>query len=239
MQKEAESPVGYVETPYSSKEKKVAIYLNPKSLTNFDYEVRAIVNDKGDLYVAQTGGRFNHGMMAKALGLFDNDNDLYVHGDEYQGLQRIGKTNSFGVSDSGMEYAQKNYENIENTKEILREVKRKNPQYEFYLQRYDDQLYSKSISLDEFAFPEFPEPNDTWDINGEQVGIPFFVEKYDIWNQGGYSDPSEGSVLEFLQNNYEDFVHDERLKKILLQALTDRNILDEINQDVVNQHDNE
>ena len=100
-------------------------------------------------------------------------------------------------------------------------------------------MYGESDSINEFAFPEFPEPNDTWNINGEQVGIPFFVEKYDIWNQGGYSDPSEGSVLEFLQNNYEDFVHDERLKKILLQALTDRNILDEINQDVVNQHDNE
>jgi tRNA nucleotidyltransferase/poly(A) polymerase/2'-5' RNA ligase len=83
-------------------------------------------------------------------------------------------------------------------------------------------------SLNEFAYPEVnANQNSTWDINGEQVGIPFFVEKYDIWNQGGYTDPSEASVLEFIQNNYEDFTHDEKLKKELLLALTDRNILDE------------
>ena len=86
----------------------------------------------------------------------------------------------------------------------------------------------KKFLLNEFAYPEVnANQNSTWDINGEQVGIPFFVEKYDIWNQGGYADPSEASVLEFIQNNYEDFTHDEKLKKELLWALTDRNVLDE------------
>ena len=86
----------------------------------------------------------------------------------------------------------------------------------------------KKFLLNEFAYPEVnANQNSTWDINGEQVGIPFFVEKYDIWNQGGYADPSEASVLEFIQNNYEDFTHDEKLKKELLLALTDRNVLDE------------
>jgi tRNA nucleotidyltransferase/poly(A) polymerase len=87
-------------------------------------------------------------------------------------------------------------------------------------------LNEKGI-LKEFAYPEFQEPKSTWNINGEQVDIKFFIEKYDIWNQGGYADPSEASVLEFLQNNYEDFIHDEKLKKELLVALTDRNVLDE------------
>jgi hypothetical protein len=86
----------------------------------------------------------------------------------------------------------------------------------------------KKFFLNEFAYPEMrPEEKNTWDINGENVDIKFFVEKYDIWNQGGYADPSEASVLEFLQNNYEDFVHDEKLNKELLVALTDRNVLDE------------
>lgn len=227
MQKGIESPVGYV-IPYAS-QKRVPIYLNPKSLTNFDNDVRAIVNYKGDLYVAQESGRFNHGEMAKALGLFGDDEELYNHSDEYQGLHRIGNTNGFGLSDSGSDYVRQNDENLENIKDLLREVQRKNPQYKFYAEYYDEVKYNDEIddNLDEFAFPEFPEPKNTWDINGEQVGIPFFVEKYDIWNQNGYSDPSERSVLEFLQNNYEDFTHDENLKKELLRALTDRNVLDE------------
>jgi hypothetical protein len=84
------------------------------------------------------------------------------------------------------------------------------------------------IFLKEFSYDTLkPEEKNTWNINGEEVGISFFVEKYDIWNQGGYIDPSETSVLEFIQNNYEDFTHDEKLKKELLWALTDRNVLDE------------
>lgn len=72
---------------------------------------------------------------------------------------------------------------------------------------------------------------NTWNINGEDVGINFFVRKYDEWNnQGnniGYSDPSKTSVLEFLENNFEDFSHDEVLKQELLWSLTDRDVLNE------------
>jgi hypothetical protein len=97
----------------------------------------------------------------------------------------------------------------------------------------------KILSLDEkgllkeFSYDALePEEISTWGINGQKVGIPFFVEKYDEWNhQGGensgYKDPSEASVLEFIQNNYEDFTHDEKLKKELLWALTDRELLNE------------
>ena len=63
------------------------------------------------------------------------------------------------------------------------------------------------------------------------MGVDFFVQKYDEWNnQGGkpgYRDPSEASVLEFIQNNYEDFTHDEKLKRQLYWALTDREVLSE------------
>lgn len=72
----------------------------------------------------------------------------------------------------------------------------------------------------------------TWDINGEDVTIDFFVQKYNEWNnQGGedsgYQEPSDVSVLEFLQNNYEDFSVDKKLNKELYCALTDRNVLNE------------
>lgn len=72
----------------------------------------------------------------------------------------------------------------------------------------------------------------TWNVNDKLVSIDFFVDKYDKWNnQGGedsgYSDASKSSVLEFIQNNYEDFSHDEKLKRELYWALTDRDLLGE------------
>jgi len=70
-------------------------------------------------------------------------------------------------------------------------------------------------------------------LNDEIVNIPFFVRKYDEWNtQNGeksYKDPSAASVLEFLQNNYEDYSNNEKLKQLLLWALNDRDLLTEIN----------
>jgi 2'-5' RNA ligase len=225
IQKETEKPIGYV--PSYASDKKTPIYLNPKSLTNFANDVRTIVNDKGDLYVAQEDGRFNHGMMAEALGLSDSDSGIYNNMDEYQLLHRVGNTNAFGLGDTAEDYIEQRYENRVYLLNILRQAKRKNPQYEFYNEYYNN-IKGEPINLNEFAYPEIrPEEKSTWNINGEQVGIPFFIEKYDIWNQGGYADPSEASVFEFLQNNYEDFIHDEKLKKELLVALTDRNVLDE------------
>ena len=223
IQKETEKPIAYVASYNSNK--KTPIYLNPKSLTNFANDVRAIVNNKGDLYVAQENSRFNHGMMAQALGLSADDNGIYNDMDEYQLLHRVGNANAFGLGDTAQDFIEKNYENKIYLLNILRQAKRKNSQYDFYNEYYDN-IKGEPVSLNEFAYPE---EKNTWNINGENVGIPFFVEKYDIWNQGGYTDPSEVSVLEFIQNNYEDFTHDEKLKKELLVALTDRNILDEGN----------
>ena len=53
--------------------------------------------------------------------------------------------------------------------------------------------------------------------------LDFFVEKYHEWNnqsgEPGYKEPSRESVLEFLQNNYEDFSTDEALIDDLLMIL--------------------
>lgn len=56
--------------------------------------------------------------------------------------------------------------------------------------------------------------------------LDFFVEKYFEWNnQGGidsgYEKPSYESVLEFLQNNYEDFSTDDNLIESILLKLKD------------------
>ena len=82
------------------------------------------------------------------------------------------------------------------------------------------------------GFPEYSQMKPrTWDINGKQVTIEFFVQEYDKWNnQNGtpsYSDASRASVLEFLQNNYEDESADDKLNRELYWALTDRDLLGE------------
>jgi len=77
---------------------------------------------------------------------------------------------------------------------------------------------------------EYPEivPNK-YLVNGQMVGLNFFIKKYDEWNNQEYSDPSKESVLEFFQNNYEDFSTNKKLMQDLLWALTDRELLNENN----------
>jgi tRNA nucleotidyltransferase/poly(A) polymerase len=81
--------------------------------------------------------------------------------------------------------------------------------------------------INELAYPEMNSAQSNWNVNGQQVGLPFFVEKYDLWNQGAYTDPSDFTVVQFLHSNFKELAGDEKLKKELLWALTDRNILDE------------
>lgn len=81
----------------------------------------------------------------------------------------------------------------------------------------------------------YPNYNDlrpsTWNINDKQVGIDFFVKEYDKWNNKAgypaYREASRESVMEFLENNFEDFINDEKLNKELYWALTDRDLLKE------------
>jgi len=58
--------------------------------------------------------------------------------------------------------------------------------------------------------------------------LDFFVEKYHEWNnqnsEPGYSKPSQESVLEFLQNNYEDFSTDEDLIVAILGKLKEEKV---------------
>ncbi len=90
---------------------------------------------------------------------------------------------------------------------------------------------NKSNDVQE-GYGNYTDPVQTWNINGKLVGINFFVKEYDKWNNRGgkntgYQYPSKASVLEFLQNNYEDESADEKLNKELYWALTDRDLLGE------------
>ena len=74
---------------------------------------------------------------------------------------------------------------------------------------------------------------DTWNVEGETVDIRFFVEMYDKWNKkngsskGYFHDPTRDSVLEFLQNSFENFANDVKLAKLLYWELIDRELLNE------------
>ena len=74
---------------------------------------------------------------------------------------------------------------------------------------------------------------DVWDVNGESVEIDFFVDKYDKWvkeiatTKGYINDPNRESVLEFIQDKFENFSSDEKLLKYLYWNLIDRELLNE------------
>jgi hypothetical protein len=138
LQKEEDKPAAYVQDGAEN----VSIYKNPISLSNFDNNVRAISDDNGDLYVAQKNGFFNHGKMGNVLfpelgKWVISDTGVYASPNKYVLLQRIGEKNKFGLSDSSAGYAEREPEQkiIDN---LLLKAERKNPQYDFYNEYYQD-----------------------------------------------------------------------------------------------------
>ena len=134
-QNEIEKPFGYVDL---SNGKRVEVYKNPKSLNNFDDDVRAIGDVRGNLYVAVKNNGFLHGHMAKNIGLGSTLHDIYVKPSEFVLLHRIDNTNDFGFADStsNQYYVPSTnkplsyYKNAINN--ILKNIKAKNPSFKFY-----------------------------------------------------------------------------------------------------------
>ena len=131
LQRNIEKPVGIV---YD-----VPIFKNPKSLINFDEDVRAIADLDGNIYVAQKNGYYLHGNMAKILNFFPNELEIYHQESmkKYQLLHRIGSTDSFGLADTSKSFAY-SMENINIISNILSAAKKRNPQFEFYNEYYKD-----------------------------------------------------------------------------------------------------
>ena len=401
------------EKPYATGRvggEKIVIFKNPKTLNNFGNNVRAIADNDGNLFVAQKNGDFVHGEMAYVLGFSNSYDGVYDTEEKYQFLHRVDYTNKFGLGDTSTNFVKRGNNGYEISLRILEKTKRKNPQYDFYIEYYNNitddnnykpidinenkegesrieygclmlyldipiwnkitsiikkddiydkegfgiekfshltllygfhdevtsndvfELYKENIPLKpievhvsgisifenpEFdvvkfdvnsklleninklmqelpntkTFPEYhahitiayvkkgegkkyikpfekertfkgnelvftykehkgndgeklmldkkgllnEEYNELYDskykLNNEIMDINFFIKKYNEWNnQNGkpsYGDPSEASVLEFLQNNYEDFSYNEKLKHKLLWKLTDNDVLNE------------
>lgn len=106
------------------------IFMNPKSLKNFEADARAIVDNKGNLFIAEQNEAFNHGQMGKAISNTEHSMGLVYNPYEYDKkilLVRVGNTDKFGFSDTYANYAKQNPKIVQ---EIINTFKIKNPQYE-------------------------------------------------------------------------------------------------------------
>jgi hypothetical protein len=89
-------------------------------------------------------------------------------------------------------------------------------------------LAGKTGEVNEFSYPELQTPKNTWEVDGKEVNVHFFVQKYDEWNQNWrFTDPSKESVLRFFEDTYPDLIRDEKLRQEVLWVLTDREVLNE------------
>ena len=130
VQADSDKPIGV------EKLTKTPIYKNPKSLDNFESNVRAIVDINGDLYVALNNADFYHSDLARGIGI-GNEN-VYDDLNRFVLMHRYRNTNIFGLSISscsGLDNGSNEVRNklMSENRNMLHKAKQKNPQYEFYL----------------------------------------------------------------------------------------------------------
>lgn len=175
-QKNIEKPVGVSYgklNRFADEKSSIEIYKNPKSLNNFDANVRAISDINGNLYVTIFDGEINHGNIATAIGI--DEYDLYDAQDEYVLLHRINKTNSFGLSDMSEEAYEGNYK--EEVINILENVKMHNPQYEYFTSFYTHPQLGEPISIKEGIADKYGKNMNENEENNSAPKINDFVNK--------------------------------------------------------------
>lgn len=118
----------------------VNVYMNPKTLQNFDEDVRAITDSKGNLFIGQLDSDYYHGEMALAVRVMHPEYNLFpAYGKYDQKIlwHRVGLSREFGLSVSYMDYL-KTPEGLERAGELLEAAQRKNPQFEFVLEYWEE-----------------------------------------------------------------------------------------------------
>jgi len=130
MQKQQEEPYGYADW------NKIPVYLNPRNLSNFDADVRAISDKEGNLYVLQKNAGMMHGTLGHDIGLVENSLYMYRDDADFLLLHRVGLTNTFGFSDTTIRVYNINKIASSHVLELLNIVRRKHPQYEFTPEYY-------------------------------------------------------------------------------------------------------
>lgn len=111
------------------------VYLNPKSLQNFEPDVRAFSGVDGNLFVAQFQGGFPHkdiGYAVRETGRYGNIGNVELPA-KYIQWERIGDKDMFGFSITYWSYLETAIESnskfFEVAKEFIKAVQQKNPQF--------------------------------------------------------------------------------------------------------------
>jgi len=144
---EEEKPFGYVNgSGFNDIRYSTPVYKNPKSLDNFEPNVRVIVDIDGNLYVAKEDNPFSHGWMNKEIKLTNNN----IYDDpNFLLLNRIEETNDFGFSSSGYRRIEgKSKSNIDKIIiDILKKVKKKNSNFDFYISKASPRFISNKNKI--------------------------------------------------------------------------------------------
>lgn len=138
---EDDEPFGYVSGIGFTGKFSTPVYKNPKSLNNFEPNVRVIVDIDGNLYVAKEDNPFSHYEMSKEIKLTNN----YIYEDpNFLLLNRIEDTNDFGFSSSGYRRIEgKSKSNIDKIIiDILKKAKKKNSNFDFYISQASPRFIS-------------------------------------------------------------------------------------------------
>jgi len=120
------------------------IVKNPKTLNDFQENVRAIADKDGNLYVALYDKKFNHGMMANALinrriinSLeYDEEATRYVSGGIYDDQQNFLLLNRNDVLEEFITSDTFEWQG-KDTEKIIKKVKEVNPQFKYYIRYYN------------------------------------------------------------------------------------------------------
>jgi len=170
-QKKYETPYGYVRRGRDV----IPVFKNPMSLKNFENNVRVISDFNGNLFVAQMDDSFNHGTMAKSIKLFDDSMAVYDNTSKFVLLNRIGSTNSFGLSDSSDDFSRSDIYRQKGVLELLVRAKKMNPQYNYFPMYYQDIKSNNGIASINMNNGSIVKPIDLNEGNENQVAYSAVV----------------------------------------------------------------
>jgi hypothetical protein len=123
------------------------VYLNPVSLKNFENDVRAVSDLKGNLYVAQLDGNFVHTGFNTVIGGHTFNTMRYIT------WVRLGNTNGFAYSDSFMGYAQQPKNNVD-VEQRLNVLRNKHPEFKFIPEFYYFAKHENNLDEQEKKTPQ-------------------------------------------------------------------------------------
>ena len=183
------------------------VYANPKSLKDFESNVRAVVDNKGNLFVAQLNKSFYHDNLVNTVNNSKNNyntEDNYSNNlpDEAYGfnsyenevlLHRVGKTNMFGLSDSYESFASM-YPKI--VKNLLNKAGKKNPQFKFYPTYYNNFKFFSKLDKNNNVTVN---PNEGV-TNNENVVVN--NENVVVNNEDVVTNPNEGVADKYAEKSF-------------------------------------